>query len=172
MKEKIILIGTGGHCHSVIDVIEQENKYDIFGIIDTKKNIGKKVLGYKIIGCYEDLEEIFKTCKNSIISLEHKESNELRKYFFEKVKRIGFNLPIIISPLAFVSKHSSIAIGTVIMHQAFIDYNTKIGENCIINTQSLIEHDCLVENNCHVSITTVLTAGKILKENSFWGVIL
>jgi len=25
MKEKIVLIGGGGHCHSVIDVIEQTN---------------------------------------------------------------------------------------------------------------------------------------------------
>lgn len=36
-KEKIILIGVGGHCKSVIDVIEAENKFDIAGIIDVKK---------------------------------------------------------------------------------------------------------------------------------------
>ncbi|MGJ0342804.1 acetyltransferase, partial [Aliarcobacter cryaerophilus] len=46
MKEKIVLIGGGGHCHSVIDVIEQTNKYEIIGIVDTKENIGKKVLDY------------------------------------------------------------------------------------------------------------------------------
>ena len=49
MKEKIVLIGGGGHCHSVIDVIEQTNKYEIIGIVDTKENIGKKVLDYEII---------------------------------------------------------------------------------------------------------------------------
>ena len=42
MKEKIVLIGGGGHCHSVIDVIEQENKYEIIGIIDTKEIKVKK----------------------------------------------------------------------------------------------------------------------------------
>ncbi len=35
MKE-IILVGGGGHCKSVIDVIEQEAKYKIAGIIDKK----------------------------------------------------------------------------------------------------------------------------------------
>ena len=35
MKE-IILIGGGGHCKSVIDVIEQENRFTIAGIIDKK----------------------------------------------------------------------------------------------------------------------------------------
>lgn len=42
MKEKIVLIGGGGHCHSVDDVLEQTNKYEIIGIVDIKKNIGKK----------------------------------------------------------------------------------------------------------------------------------
>ena len=35
--KKIILLGGGGHCKSCIDVIENENKYKIIGIIDKKK---------------------------------------------------------------------------------------------------------------------------------------
>ncbi len=34
-KLKILLIG-GGHAKSVIDVIEQENRYEIIGIVDKK----------------------------------------------------------------------------------------------------------------------------------------
>ena len=37
--KKIILIGAGGHCASCIDVIENEKKYEIIGLID---NIKKK----------------------------------------------------------------------------------------------------------------------------------
>lgn len=33
-KPNIILIGGGGHCVSVIDVIEQEDKYHIKGILE------------------------------------------------------------------------------------------------------------------------------------------
>ena len=32
--KKIILIGAGGHCKSCIDVIEEEKKFEIVGIID------------------------------------------------------------------------------------------------------------------------------------------
>ena len=39
MKQKeILLLGGGGHCRSVIDVIESDKKYYISGIIDLKKN--------------------------------------------------------------------------------------------------------------------------------------
>ena len=43
--KKIILVGAGGHCKSCIDVIENENKYKITGIIDKKKNF---LLNYKV----------------------------------------------------------------------------------------------------------------------------
>ena len=38
MSEKIVLVGTGGHAKSLIDVIELENKFEIFGLVDNAKN--------------------------------------------------------------------------------------------------------------------------------------
>jgi sugar O-acyltransferase (sialic acid O-acetyltransferase NeuD family) len=169
VKEKIILIGGGGHCNSIIDVIELTNKYDIIGIVDTKENIGKKVLNYEVIGCDDDLETISKTCKNAIITIGQIESNKIRVSLYNKLKQIGFNLPVVISPIAYVSKHSIIEEGTVIMHHALVNANVKIGKNCIINTKALIEHDCVVEDNCHISTASVLNGGVIVKENSFFG---
>ena len=168
-KPNIVLIGGGGHCRSVIDVIEQENKYEIIGIVDTKENIGKKVLDYEIIGCDDDLETIFKTCKKACVTVGHIKSNELRVKLFNLAKKIGFNLPVIISPFAYVSKHSFIDEGTIIMHQALINANAKVGKNCIINTKALLEHDCIVEDNCHISTASVLNGGVVVKENSFFG---
>ncbi|BAK72683.1 NeuD/PglB/VioB family sugar acetyltransferase [Arcobacter sp. L] len=169
MKEKIVLIGGGGHCHSVIDVIEQENKYEIIGIVDTKENIGKKVLDYEVIACDDDLKTIFKTCKNALTTVGQIESNKIRVKIYNNLKQIGFNLPIIISPLSYVSKHSFIDEGTIIMHQALINANVKIGKNCIINTKALIEHDCVIGNNCHISTASVINGGVTVKENSFFG---
>jgi len=166
---KILLIGGGGHCHSVIDVIEQEKIYDIIGIIDTKENIDNDVLGYKIIGCDDDLETIFQICKNACITVGHIKSNELRKKLYNKAKEIGFDFPTIISPLAYVSKHASVEKGTVVMHHALINTNAKVGKNCIINTKALLEHDCVVEDNCHISTASVLNGGVIVKENTFFG---
>jgi sugar O-acyltransferase (sialic acid O-acetyltransferase NeuD family) len=169
MKEKIVLVGGGGHCLSVIDVIEQENKYEIIGIIDKKELLGKDILGYKIIACDDDLEAIFKTCKNVVITVGQIESNKIRINLFEKLKQIGFNLPVIISPFAYVSKHSIIEEGTVIMHHVLINVNVRIGKNCIINSKALLEHDVIVEDNCHISTASVLNGGVQVKKNTFFG---
>ena len=54
--KKIILVGGGGHCKSVIDVIEQERKFKIAGIIDKPSLIGTKILQYSVIGSDKDLK--------------------------------------------------------------------------------------------------------------------
>ena len=167
--KKLVLIGGGGHCKSVIDVIEQQKTYEIVGIIDQKDKIGKQVLGYKIIGSDEDLKEIKKICEFALITIGHIHSLEPRKRLFDIVKNIGFKLPVIISPLAYVSKHSIVKEGTVIMHYAIVNSEVKIGKNCIINTRALIEHDCVVGDHCHISTGAILNGGVKVGSESFIG---
>jgi len=167
--EEIILIGGGGHCKSVIDVIEQENKFIIAGIIDKKELIGEEILGYKIIGCDDDLEELFKSYKNAIVTVGQIQTPSIRIKLFNKLQTIGYNLPTIISPLAYVSKYALIGEGTVIMHQVLVNASAKIEKNCILNTKSLIEHDCLIESNCHISTASVVNGGTVIKEGTFFG---
>ncbi len=169
MKKKILLIGGGGHCKSVIDVIEQENKYIIMGIIDKKEIIGQDLLGYKVIGCDDDLEKLFEKYKYAIITVGQIKSNNLRVKLFDKVKSIGYKLPVIKSPLSYVSTYAHVDEGTVVMHHAVVNADAKIGKNCIINTKALIEHDVTIEDNCHISTGAILNGGAKVKENTFYG---
>lgn len=169
MKPKILLIGGGGHCKSVIDVIEQENKFTIAGIVDKKELIGTKVLSYKVIACDGNLENLFEKYTYAVVTVGQIRSVALRVKLFNKLKEIGYKLPVIISPLAYVSRHSSINEGTVIMHNALINAGVKIGRNCIINTKALVEHDSTVEDNCHIATAAVINGGVTVKENTFFG---
>ena len=72
-KKPLLLIGAGGHAKSCIDVIESENKYYIFGIIDKSKN--KNFMGYKILGNDKDLKNYVKKIKNIVIGI-----GQIRKY--------------------------------------------------------------------------------------------
>lgn len=169
MKEKILLIGGGGHCRSVIDVIEQENRYEIGGIIDKKELVGSEVFGYKVLGCDDDLQELFPAYKHALVTVGQIKSNAVRVKLFNALKEIGYTLPVIVSPLAYVSKHASVDEGTVVMHQALINANAVIGKNCIINSKALVEHDCRVEDHCHISTAAVINGTTIVKEGTFFG---
>lgn len=167
--EKILLIGGGGHCHSVIDVIEQEGKYHIHGIIDQKERVGEMVMGYGIIGCDDDLSRLSVECSFAIITLGQLESISVRKKIFTNLKALGFCLPTIVSPFAYVARTAKLGEGSVVMHHALINANVTIGKNCIINTKALVEHDAIVEDFCHISTAAVVNGGVRVQAGCFFG---
>jgi len=169
MKKEILLIGGGGHCASVIDVIEQEGIYSIVGIIDDNASKGEMLLGYKVIGCDEDLVDLHTKYKYAFVAVGHMKSNEARVRIFHHIQSIGYEIPTIISPLAYVSQHAKIGDGTIVMHQALINANVSISKNCIINTKALVEHDSIVENHVHISTGAIINGGVRVKESSFIG---
>ena len=168
MKE-IILIGGGGHCKSVIDVIEQESQFVIVGIVDKPELIGTDVLGYPVIGSNADLESLVKIYTYALVTVGQIRSPEARMKLFDLAKKAGFSLPRIISSRAYASNHTVIGDGTVVMHDAFINAGTSIGDNCIINSKALIEHDCQVSNHCHISTNAVINGGVTIEEGCFIG---
>ncbi len=169
MKEKIILLGGGGHCRSVIDVIEQEERFEIAGIIDRKELIGKDVLDYKIIGTDDDLRSLREKYTYAFVTVGQIRSNLVRVKLFKLLKELDFKLPTIISPLSYVSRYAMIGEATVVMHHALINANAKVGSNCIINTKALIEHDAVVEDHTHISTGAIINGGTKVKANSFVG---
>jgi sugar O-acyltransferase (sialic acid O-acetyltransferase NeuD family) len=168
MKE-IILIGGGGHCKSVIDVIEQEGKFQIIGIVDKPELLGVKVLGYPVIGNDSDLADLSKKYRYALVTVGQIKSSSLRVRLFKLAIKVGLTMPNIISPRAYVSKHAIIGQGTVIMHDALVNANAKIGENCIINSKALIEHDAIIEDFCHIATNAVINGAAIVRQGSFLG---
>jgi sugar O-acyltransferase (sialic acid O-acetyltransferase NeuD family) len=169
MKEKLILIGGGGHCKSCIDVIEQENKYEIAGILDMPENVGKNVSGYNIIGTDDDIEELSKQFKVFFITLGQIKSAEKRIAIFNRLEELNAIIPVIISPRAYISVHANIGDGTIIMHDVVVNSGAYIGSNCIINTKALVEHDAVIGNNCHISTASVINGDCKIGDNCFIG---
>ncbi len=169
MKEKIILIGGGGHCKSCIDVIEKEDNFDIAGIVDLPEKRRHKVLGYHIIGSDKDLGELISTYRNVLITLGHIKLPNRRIALFNDLVQMGAHFPVIQSPLAYVSSHAHVAAGTIVMHHALINAGASVGKNCIINTKALVEHDAVIEDHCHISTKAVVNGGVKMGRGSFLG---
>ena len=168
-KNKIILIGAGGHAKSCIDIIKNIDDYEIFGLIGKKNQIDSTINNYKIVGTDKDLIEFSKNIKLAFISIGQIKSYKVRYDLYLRAKEIGFSFPTIISPLAYVSENVEIGEGTIIMHGAIINSGVKIGRNCIINTGSIIEHETIVEDHCHISTGTILNGNVRVQKKSFVG---
>ena len=167
--KSLLLVGGGGHCHACIDVIEAEGKYKITGIIEQTGGNSESVLGYQILGNENELSKLVKKCSTALITVGQIKNADLRVRLFQQLQGLGFELPTIISPRAYVSKNATLGAGTIVMHDALINSGAKIGNNCILNTKSLVEHDAIVEDHCHISTSSVVNGGTIIREKTFIG---
>ena len=167
--KSIVLIGGGGHCRSCIDVVEEEGKHRIVGIVDLETKNQTSLFGYKVIGSDNDLPKLVGNYDNVLITVGQIKSADLRVKLFKILSQMGANLPTVSSPKAFVSKHSTLKAGTILMHGAILNAGSSVGENCIINSQALIEHDAVVESHCHISTGAKINGGAFIGKDSFVG---
>lgn len=169
MKPDLILVGGGGHCHSVIDVIEEAGKFRIAGIVDVKERAGEKIMGYRIIGSDADLERLAKEYTFFLVTVGQIKTYISRLRIYELLRSMGAVMASIISPNAYVSRHAHIGAGTVILHGATVNAGAVIGENCIINSHALVEHGVEIGSHCHISTGSIINGEARIGDRTFVG---
>jgi UDP-perosamine 4-acetyltransferase len=151
MKEKIILIGAGGHARVLIDLIRLSGLYEIAGIVDSQLKLGEMVSGITVLGDDDDLGELYSHgLKYAIIAVGSIKNNFKRRVLYERIKEIGFSVPCLFHPKAIIAGNVQILEGAQIMAGAIIQVNSTIGENTIINTGAILEHDCQIGMHVHI----------------------
>ena len=154
--KKLIIFGTGGHAKACIDVIEEERKYKIIGLIEKNKYNKNKFMNYPILGQDKDLKKFKEKNLNILIAIARLKLSSIKINLYNKLTSLGYNLPSIISPRAYISKKAKIGKGTIILHNVIINSSAKIGNNCIINSKSLIEHSSIIENHSQISTGVII----------------
>jgi sugar O-acyltransferase (sialic acid O-acetyltransferase NeuD family) len=168
-KPKLILVGAGGHAHACIDVIELQGRYEIAGLIGVPSEVGLLHLGYSVLATDVDLPEFYGQYQNAFISIGQIKTPDIRIRLYCRLRELGFQLPTIISPTAYVSRHATIGMGSIVMHGAVVNAGARVGENCIINSRALVEHDAIVEDNCHISTGAILNGNALIGAGSYVG---
>ena len=168
-KPGLILIGAGGHARACIDVIEKQGQFQIAGLLGLPEELHTQYLGYEVIGTDDALAQLAKTIPYALITTGQIQIANLRMRLYQQATQCGFQMPVIISPSAHVSRHASIGAGSIVMHGAIINAGVKVGNNCIINSHASLEHDTTVEEHCHISTGAILNGGVRVGAGSFIG---
>ena len=167
--DELIIVGAGGHAKACIDVIEKQSKYKIIGLIEQPDLKIKTCLGYPVIGTNASLGNLRKECNNAVIGIGQIKTASKRIEIYNMLKSHSYNLPVIISPFAHISKHSTLGEGTIVMHGCIINSLATIGRNCIINNNALIEHDAVIGDHCHIATGAIINGEVSVGRESFMG---
>jgi sugar O-acyltransferase (sialic acid O-acetyltransferase NeuD family) len=160
-KEKIILIGSGGHALIVADIIESSTNYQIIGVVTKDSNI-KEFRGYPILG-NDDVLDYYKQngIKNIAFGIGAYKTNDFRELVFNSLKAKGFNIVTLIHKSAIICSNVEIGEGCIVFPGVIVNTSAKIGNNVIIATSSSIDHETILED--HVLISAGVTIGAYSK---------
>ena len=162
MGKKLLLIGGGGHCHSVIDSVINVGIYNEIGVVAKDQDNynalkDDTLLAPYLVGTDENLTKLFESGWNcAFITLGSVGNTGGRRILYRNLSDLGFEIPIIIDPSAVVSCWATIEKGVYIGKRAIINAGSKVGACAIINTGTIVEHDCVIGNFAHISPGTTL----------------
>ena len=155
-KRRLILLGNGGHCRSVMDSVYSLNCFDQVGIVE-KNDISYIDESTNFIGTDDDLPKLYKAgWTEAVITVGSIGNTKVREELYHKLKEIGFKLPVIIDPSAVVSSKALISEGVFVGKRAVVNSGVIVNTCAIINTGAVIEHDCLIGRFAHISPGTTV----------------
>lgn len=160
--EKLIVIGAGGHCKSVVDSLDRE-QYELCGFVDNYKvgsHLGKPILGAKI----EEIPNYWDYRYFVAIG-----DARIRQMWYNRVQELELQLINIVDPTALVSPTAQMGVGNFVGKFAVINADSRIGDNNIINTKGLVEHECVVGNHTHISTNASVNGNVIVEDGVFVG---
>lgn len=167
--EPILLVGAGGHARACIDVLEQEGRFAVTGLVGLPDEVGTRILGYPVLGTDADLPALLDDYTHALVTVGQIKTPEPRMRFFDLLQQSGCVLPLIVSPCAYVSPHARLGAGTIVMHGAVVNAGAVVGRNCIVNSQSLVEHDAVIADHCHIATAAAINSGVHIGAGTFIG---
>lgn len=154
MNDKLLLIGGGGHCRSVLDSVLSAGSYDEIGIVDSG---AVPCRGIDVVGVDDDLPSLFMDgWKYALVTVGSVGETKLRRHLYDLVRKQGFIIPYVADPSAIISADVVIGDGCFVGKRAVVNAGAGLGECCIINTGAIIEHDVKVGAFSHISPGAVL----------------
>lgn len=164
MKDRICIVGSGGHCRPVIVLLEL-NGFKVSSIFDDSYRTGSQELicGYRIHGKV-GAAVLVKDSKIVLAVGDNKVRNKLFRRFYKKL--LGKNL---IHPQARMEKRVNLGVGNQIFAKAYINAECVIGDNNILNSGCIIEHETIIGNSNHISVGVIICGRVVIADRCFIG---
>lgn len=153
---RIVVIGMGGHAKVIIDLIRSIDRFELYGAVDNRKSPPASY-GVPVLGGDEVLPDLLAAgIQHLAIAVG---DNARRMALSHAAVEMGFNLPALVAPSAYVAPTASLGSGAVVFANSVVQSDAVIGSMSIVNSGAIVEHDCKVGDAAHVAPGAILCGG-------------
>jgi sugar O-acyltransferase (sialic acid O-acetyltransferase NeuD family) len=163
----LLIAGAGGHGKVVAEAATDSGGWEKIAFADDRFPGLTSVYDWPVLGRIAQIPEFLGDYADLAVAVG---DNFLRLEWLSQFQSLGFQVPVIIHPRAYVGRHVALKPGTVILAKAVINIGTRIGRGCIINTAAVVEHDCELGEGVHVSPGANVAGGVCIGDCSWIGI--
>jgi UDP-perosamine 4-acetyltransferase len=162
MVRHCVILGGGGHCRVLLDILLDDPTVAIRGILDRDSAVvGQEVFGVKCLGDDDQLGPLQAdgvTC--FVVGLGSVGNHEPRARLFARGIAAGLEPLAVVHRSATMSTRAREGRGVQRLAGSIVNPGAALGDNVIVNTGAIVEHDCVLGDHVHVA-TGARLAGKV-----------
>jgi len=148
----LLILGAGGHAKVVAETALATGNVSRVAFLDdrsTGPDGCPPVLGWPVIGplawsLQPDAQALFAA---AVVGLGHAAS---RLTWIQQLEAVGYALPVLVHPSAWISPSAQIAPASVVFAQAAVQAQAAIGVGAILNTGCTVDHDTQLADGVHI----------------------
>ena len=148
----LLILGAGGHGRVLAEAALASGPFDDLAFLDDRydhPSFPSTIYGFPVLGPLSQVFDLGFANRYPFAALGIGDSL-LRSSWFDHLQSLGFQLPVIIHPSAWISPSAEIGCGSVIFAQSAVQTNVTIGSAAIVNTSSSVDHDVNLGDFVHI----------------------
>ena len=153
--DKFIIIGTGGHANSILDLISGlggEVECFVNFESDIKSHLGKPTISINDLNKFNYKFSLVFAIGDPII--------RKRAYKEMSLQKMINYFPPLVHKTSYIAPGAKLGYGTVLLGNVHVGPNSQIGNFCILKTKSSIDHDCEI-GDFNILSPSVTIAGTV-----------
>jgi len=144
----LLVMGAGGHGRVVASSAFQTRRWTQIAFLDDKYPGVGAVDDMPVLGPFADAASLHSRFPEAVVALGE---SHLRMRILRELQEMGFGLPVVVHPAAWVSSSATLGAGTVVFAHGVVNPGARLGQGCIVNTAATVDHDCQIGDGVHLS---------------------
>lgn len=170
MSRGVILLGSGGHAHVLVDALRLGADLRWLGILDADRAlVGSTRFGLPVLGDDDALRDHSPEAVWLVNGLGSVRSTAERRRLFEQCKRAGFAFLSVVHPSAVIARDATLGEGVQIMAGVIVQAGASVGDDTILNTRASVDHDSCIGAHVHVAPGATLCGEVVVGDGAHVG---
>ncbi|RDW21458.1 hypothetical protein CWR48_03405 [Oceanobacillus arenosus] len=155
MNNNLLILGAGGHGRVVKETAEVLGCFNNIDFLDDNSQLA--------IGKCEDYKKHTKNYPYGFVAFGN---NEQRMNWINSLIDVGYQVPVLIHPTAYISPSASVEIGSIVCPKAVINNNSIVKMVSIISIGALVDHDSYIGEGSHINSGAIVMANSSVERKA------